>query len=444
MHATRFARVGLALAVLPAFGLAHCAPAADDPPAFVGAASSGGSSEPAPASYVPVDDELRAFGVEDDELVLDDLSEEESDALPEIADEGTMSTPDDDILQFEDDASASGIGTASAGLRLLGGGAPEKDACGKTMKQQCKDHNALNCKLPNPRPGKNRVVPDSAVERLCKTSHAAQLIDEVSVFPLVKKDSDPAVPFYDGTGTLRLRIPQQNVPQQNVRINYGMRRNETWGGVGPFVYAFKVAFDGSGGGGWIPQANVDSPEVRAMPTLDLQKFTLPPSKHQYRFKTMEDYGCVDGKKGDVVVTRANMAKVCIGDPAEYKVRPRTTSKNDKLGDYLVRFDAINLCWSTPTYGGVALDTFLVEPSRMSGAPHDLAHVLRFQRAVVKDKEKRLAAIAHIQLYEGGESKVDASGKALPRKRLGKKATFFFGSVNGRNGWIAKDALVMMN
>jgi len=171
------------------------------------------------------------------------------------------------------------------------------------------------------------------------------------------------------------------VSSRSILINFGQRK--TLRGAA-HVYAFAVALtSGQHVSGWVPQSAVD-PDIARMPTANAPN----PNDGEY--------------ESDFVLTGGNLA-----DYGSLKVIPGFTDTNGAASDYLVRpGNVLNMLYNLPCMGGVSNDTLPL------GA--------RFRRARVE---------AHaIPLYRpGGQQVVDW-------------LVFVYGQVNGRYGWIARDAL----
>lgn len=186
----------------------------------------------------------------------------------------------------------------------------------------------------------------------------------------------PNTTLYDGAGNAR-----GVVSARTTQINFGQRK--TLRGA-PHVYAFATTLTtGAHVSGWVPQSAVD-PDIARMPTADAPR----PSAGEY--------------ESDFVLTGGDLA--AFGD---LKVIPGYTDSNGAASDYLVRpGNVLNLLYNLPCMGGVATDT--------------LPLGVRFRRSRVE---------AHaIPLYRpGGRQVVDW-------------LVFVYGHVNGRYGWIARDAL----
>lgn len=168
-----------------------------------------------------------------------------------------------------------------------------------------------------------------------------------------------------------------------VMINYGQRkqlRGRT------HVYAFAVTLrGGTHASGWVDQASIVGP-IDRMPTANARN----PGRGDY--------------ETDFMITG--------GDPGEFgtlKVRPNIrVDDNVAATDYLVRpGNVVNLLYNLPGLGGVATDTLPV------GAP--------FRRS--------LGVLARdLPLYRPSSS---AQVRVM---------RFVYGHVNGRYGWIARDAI----
>jgi len=182
--------------------------------------------------------------------------------------------------------------------------------------------------------------------------------------------------LYDGLGNAR-----GTVSSRSVKINFGQRK--TLRGAA-HVYAFAVYLtSGQHVSGWVPQSAVD-PDIARMRTANA------PNPHEGEYES------------DFVLTGGNLAEY-----GNLKVIPNFTETNGAASDYLVRpGNVLNMLYNLPCMGGVSNDTLPL------GA--------RFRRARVE---------AHaIPLYRpGGQQVVDW-------------LVFVYGHVNGRYGWIARDAL----
>lgn len=394
-----------------------------------------GSGDEAPAPIAPsneaqnplaVDDELRALGVEDDEIVVEDGSEAELPTmdLPQSPVEGEdddVNGNDADLEDYLTDGAEPGVDPAVPDLSTLNvmplasSSSPPwwsaRFGCAKSFGSQCLCRGSRNnCQFPNKQPGRNRYLPAQAVREILAAVQGkpkaeasklkASLIDSLGRFELTGDTS-----LYDGAHILRGTIAGAS----KIKINFGQRK--TFSGE-KHVYAFAVSFADAktgavrGGGGWIPEDHVKGADIGRMPTT-----TTPSASDfaatKYRFKTAADYGCT--------VQTFDEAK-CLPAYWSLKVRPNSRAKHERAGDYLVRADAINLLYQTPLLGGAATDTFLVEN-------------LRFQRARSKDREH--ATILRVRLYHRGGT--------VP---VGHQ-NFVFGSIGARFGWVAAGALTRL-
>jgi hypothetical protein len=173
------------------------------------------------------------------------------------------------------------------------------------------------------------------------------------------------------------------VTAPTIQINYGQRKTLLGA---PHVYAFSAASTSGTVSSWVRESAVEDP-LTSMPTV----LARDPGQGDY----------------DEVLT------ITGGDPSLYgdaKVVPDSTSSNEAATDYLLRpGNVVNVLYALPRNGGVSNDTY------PAGAG------LAFRRA-------RGVASVYVYLYTKGTSTVVGTER------------FIYGHVNGRYGWIARDAL----
>jgi hypothetical protein len=187
----------------------------------------------------------------------------------------------------------------------------------------------------------------------------------------------PDTEIFDGLGGKR-----GTVTSPTIKINYGQRKTLLGA---PHVYAFAVGTTNGTASSWVPESAVlDS--LSSMPTV----IARDPGKGDY-----EQVFTITG-----------------GDPSTYgdaKVVPNTDSNNEAATDYMLRNgNVVNVLYALPGKGGVSNDTY--------------------PAGTVKFKRSRGVASVYVYLYTKNTSTVIGTQR------------FIYGHVDGRYGWIARDAL----
>jgi hypothetical protein len=188
----------------------------------------------------------------------------------------------------------------------------------------------------------------------------------------------PNTEIFDGIGGKR-----GTVTSTAIKINYGQRKTLLGA---PHVYAFSVGTSNGVASSWVPESAVKD-SLAGMPTV----LSRDPGKGDY-----EQVFTITG-----------------GDPAKYgdmKVVANTTSDNAAGSDYMLRpGNVVNVLYALPGGGGVSNDTY---PAN----------------AGVKFKRARGVASVYVYLY------TKATDEVVGTQR------FVYGHVEGRYGWIARDAM----
>ncbi len=439
----RPSRRSFALATLflvPALALA-CS-TTDDPAPLPSSGGTGNDGVDVPNHGI--DEELADLGVTDDEYVMEDELDESFD-VSQLYD-GTEET------EFEDfpDLDADETPTDDTGALVTQASAPVDNVwynrCLKGPKLDCQCRGSLhNCRFPNKQPGGNRYLPAAVVKKLAdfKKSHKTARNPTTGKQTLVSSDdrkaynkiieSDGQWPLagetelFDGNHVKRGTLSATT----KVKINYGQRRQFSGRS---YVYVTQMPFrDQAGrlrksGSGWILDdpndkltgfAETARPEIDKMPTVDITAAKSFDTT-QLSFRQRKDYGC-GASIDDLAVWSAKGVDTCRPDaclPADWalkvaNVKAYPTTPRMCVGDYTLRYDAINLMFQLPRGGGANADTFLVEPA------------LNFQRA--KSKDSAHATILKLRVYK---TKNEQAGCV----------NFVFGEIAGRQGWVAAASL----
>ncbi|NOU34110.1 MAG: hypothetical protein HOO96_39975 [Polyangiaceae bacterium] len=434
----------LALATLvlaPALALA-CS-TNDDPAPLPSSGGTGANGVDVPNQGI--DEELADLGVTDDEFVMEDELDETFD-VSQLYD-GTEET------EFEDfpDLDADEIPTDDTGALVTQTSAPADNVwynrCLKGPKLDCQCRGSLhNCRFPNKQPGGNRYLSAATVKKLSdfKKSHKTARSPSTGKQTLVSSDDRKAynkiiegdgvwplageTELFDGNHVKRGTISAST----KVKINFGQRRQFSGQ---TYVYVTQMPFrDQEGrlrksGSGWIlddPNEKLSGfaesarPEIDKMPTVDITAAKSLDTR-QLSFFKRKDYTKCGASIDDLAVWGAKGVDTCRPDnclPSEWalkvaNVKAYPTTARMCVGDYTLRYDAINLMFQLPRGGGANADTFLVEPA------------LSFQRA--KSKDSAHATILKLRLYK---TKNEPSGCI----------NFVFGEVAGRQGWVAAASL----
>jgi len=221
------------------------------------------------------------------------------------------------------------------------------------------------------------------------------------------------------------------VNNRSVRVNYGQRKV-----VDGVTYLYTLASgktnEGNTVSGWIRLADFPrDARVRYREdgethiTSSTTAGFLQKGKPLSRVVALREGSAREGVPADVR-TYDQVQGSRFGDMArELKVVPGSRERNEKMGDYLPKeaTNAINLLYNLPGYGGVATDTFV--PASDGSAP----------QFVPAKGVARVRIPLYLPANAGQEMKQAWASGDLPRH-----AEFIYGSIEGRNGWIAQAAL----
>jgi hypothetical protein len=200
----------------------------------------------------------------------------------------------------------------------------------------------------------------------------------------------PGASIKDGLGNQQSVIPDF---RDSIMVNYGQRKNLN---AEPHVYAFAVNFDPSddlsrydGRSGWVAES-IFSGALNMMPTVNPRNPGGPYTKYVIRSgipNWLANYG---------------------GELDDLKVVPNFTGLNRAAADYFEHNGLVNILFNLPTLGGVSTDSF--------------------PPGVVFERARNVGSL-YVPMYDKG------SGTPIDKKLI-----FYYGRVNGRFGWIARDAL----
>lgn len=191
--------------------------------------------------------------------------------------------------------------------------------------------------------------------------------------------------LYDGFGNTR-----GTVTDAQIRINYGQRKKLPNGTV--VVYAFAVKTENGYASGWVRESDVTE-SLSHMGTVNAQN----PGNGDYvaLWRLTGGPTPVNAFYSDMVLH--NTHRPCTHLPEHYLLR---------------RGNVVNLLYNLPGMGGVADDTYLVETGNVFRRSKDVA--LREIAFYHKDSALNSAPFGYMQ--------------------------FQYGHVNGRYGWIAREAV----
>ena len=189
-----------------------------------------------------------------------------------------------------------------------------------------------------------------------------------------------------------------------MRVNFGqMKDMQVAGEAAPkrFVYAMTGAARGVPASGWVPlDAVVDKANLVKMGS-HAARVVRSLAKTSYVVKAAEDWN-QSPQTYDHELLPA-WTKATLGKASKHVI--------PQAGDYLLRTgNVINLIYSTPGAGGASTDTFVVEKDRLA-----------FARAKSTAARPTLVRV----------------GVADPKR---KSMVFAYGSIAGRFGWLALDAI----
>lgn len=370
----------------------------------------GCSSERDEPSAFPADDgldedaQLRELAVSDDEPIVDEVDPDEDGG------------PLEENPSAEDEEDAPGLAPLSnppiqATASLRG----RRYKCPGTYAGKCTCVGSpLNCEFPNDvQPGRDRYLPPSFLAEYAKRGARFDEVLEAGAW-----EATPGFQLYDGQGQARglYKRPcstfakatgaalDKDASKVCVRVNFGQMKDMRLPGQARsqrFVYVLGGLADRVPASGWVPfDAIVQKAELAKMGAHAPRKVKSIAST-SYVLKSAIDW--------------KQEARTFVADRlpswAQAGVGMGTTHVKPQAGDYLLRNgNVINLIYSTPGAGGASTDTFFVEHEKLA-----------FQR--VKSTKLR-PALVRIPVAD-------------PKK---KSMVFAYGSIAGRFGWIALDAI----
>ena len=304
----------------------------------------------------------------------------------------------------------------------------------------------LNCQVPNAQPGRNRYLPPAfAAEMVRRVAAEKAKPGAANISPPVdsgKWHVKANTLVYDGAGNVRGRLASPgelpappmgeskpvnvckdwagpeglalpDVPGVCAKINFGGKKalKPEGGAAATFVYAFNVLINvsspsGLDASGWIALSAVegtDQTTLQKMPTVAGRKITRDASfsPTHYVVKSAQDWGS----------SPAGFKASALPSFAESKVAPGKDA-NRKVGDYLLKDGNVwNLAYNTPGIGGVGTDTIIVE--------HESTGFRRVKSTAARP------TLIRVRVYANAKK---------------PSMVFAYGSVNGRFGWVALDAI----
>lgn len=475
----RFATSSLVLTGLSAIlaTVVGCAQEPEDAGALEGSVSAvDGEGEAIP------DEDLAALGVEADEEVVDEVSDEtelanaaagddewgDQDELPiandavgfdpedgmahddleDFADEGPMDVDPDGLVEPMSD-SALALGSLGAEVKRPAWWGREW-ACPKN-EAKCECHGSpFNCQFPNKQVGRNRYLPARAVEVLNHTTGKKTRAAYVDL--LGRWAVDQGTEIYDGNHILRGRmqastnaptkapieqgqptacysakpkgsgyeIVKANVDYPCTKINFGLKKTMKHEGKdATFVYAFATAGKMPGSGkSYAMSGWILRSSLKAASIAKMGDSTMRKATAGF-VKTQ--YVIKSAKDYGCAEGAGFDSTKCLPAFSQLKIRPKSSPKvSEKMRDYMLRDGGfLNLAFQTPLLGGAAADTVIVRPN-----------ALGFRRV---KSTKDAPTVIKISLYHA-KDKTHAGTKVL-----GKRA-FFYGELGGSFGWVAAAAI----
>lgn len=366
-------RTSLAL-LLSALVVACGSNAADDPPPFT-------------ETIETEQDELAAVDVDPNEEPIVD-----EDDLPTDADDDVIldqiTDVDDSPIDESDETDEPELNTMSLHPAVatpneaIGHMKPRHCSIGgKTISDCMCFDSPLNCQMPSTQRGRNRVVPHDlyleVVKRTDKARADAKDPSKISTpTDFAAWKVAPGTTVYDGNGVPRGTIKDKYASGKLAnecfgydgvsgyepkgqggtctRINFGLKKKMGVEGNVTMVYAFAVTTESKAISGWISSKAIDEKqrqELFAMRTVAGKTIASSTfANTDYVVMVAEDFGSklpnwFEGKVIKPKTTCADLIK---------------STKNGKVGDYLVRSDNTwNLAYNTPGPGGISVDTFVL-------------------------------------------------------------------------------------
>jgi hypothetical protein len=271
-----------------------------------------------------------------------------------------------------------------------------------------------NCQFANDaQPGRDRYLPPSFVSELARRNVAFDKVLEAGAW-----ETTGGFQLYDGQGHARGNYKRpcstftnptggeltKDTSKVCVRVNWGQMRDiQLPGKPAPerFVYVLSGLAAGVPASGWVPFSAI-------VQKSELEKMGAHAPRHVKAFAPTSYVvkSAIDWKQDPKSFVADDLPAW-----AQAGVGVSTAHVKPQAGDYLLRNgNVINLIYSTPGVGGASTDTFLVEHEKLA-----------FRRVTSTVARPTLVRIA-----------VDDAKK--------KSMVFGYGSIAGRFGWIALDAI----
>ena len=272
----------------------------------------------------------------------------------------------------------------------------------------------LNCQFANDaQPGRDRYLPPGFMAEYAKRNVSFDKVLEAGAW-----ETTGGFQLYDGQGNARGNYKRpcstftnatgaaltKDTTKVCVRVNWGQMRDILLPGKTTperFVYVLSGAAAGVPASGWVPFAAI-------VEKAELAKMGAHTPRHVKTFASTSYVvkSAIDWKQDPKTFVADNLPSWALAG-----VGAATAHVKPQAGDYLLRNgNVINLIYSTPGVGGASTDTFLVDHEKLG-----------FRRVTSTASHPTLVRI-----------RVDDAKK--------KSMVFAFGSIAGRFGWIALDAI----
>lgn len=272
----------------------------------------------------------------------------------------------------------------------------------------------LNCQFANDdQPGRDRYLPPGFMAEYAKRNVSFDKVLDAAAW-----ETTGSFQLYDGQGNARGNYKRpcstftnptgaaltKDTSKICVRVNWGQMRDILLPGKTTperFVYVLSGAAAGVPASGWVPFAAIVEKTALAKMGAHTPRHVKTFASTSYVVKS-----ALDWKQDPKTFVADNLPSWALAG-----VGAATAHVKPQAGDYLLRNgNVINLIYSTPGVGGASTDTFLVEHEKLA-----------FRRVTSTSSRPTLVRIP-----------VDDAKK--------KSMVFAFGSIAGRFGWIALDAI----
>jgi hypothetical protein len=272
----------------------------------------------------------------------------------------------------------------------------------------------LNCQFANDdQPGRDRYLPPGFMAEYAKRNVSFDKVLDAAAW-----ETTGTFQLYDGQGNARGNYKRpcstftnptgaaltKDTSKICVRVNWGQMRDILLPGKTTperFVYVLSGAAAGVPASGWVPFAAVVEKAALAKMGAHTPRHVRSFASTSYVVKS-----ALDWKQDPKTFVADNLPSWALAG-----VGAATAHVKPQAGDYLLRNgNVINLIYSTPGVGGASTDTFLVEHEKLA-----------FRRVTSTSSRPTLVRIP-----------VDDAKK--------KSMVFAYGSIAGRFGWIALDAI----